>query len=1637
MNFAFVDLPGSPDQSDNHYYFQGSYPSPVGEVAEDEGWKFGFPGFIRKSPLNFYLYLPYLDDHSLDGRVTILVNTTGLSISNDNTHEWIEENVYGTLGIFHNGVSTGLNFEIENRFALHSGSFLMKPPGEFGFNYIELRMIDYGVRDSGSTDPLTPWLSMDMIEVIVEPYYYEDRDQDGLPRSWEEDNLLDDNNPADALLDLDGDGSNNLQEYEDGTFIRARDTDGDGLLDGEEVLSDPLKQDTDDDGVSDYAEVKGSILSDPTKEDSDEDGSYDAWELATGFDPMDPDETPPLFEGAIGINFIVYGPTRNSKVLANQVAGVVPQLNWNNIPLGFEEINNAVFSPATSTGGTSSATVALNIKNAEYYFEETTDYRPSEKLFQPLFKDPVNLAFDTTISVTDIPYSLYDVIVYVSGGSLILTAGDSDGTIIINDDSETAATFRPNPLNIHDMAFQRILPGLHNGQQAGNYIRYSNLSDPSLKIELVHGESEDFGSHNGISAVQIVDMATDTDEDGLPDNWEIEHGLHLHEPGDAGLDIDEDGLSALEEFGRDTDPRLKDTDGDGLSDKVESGSGIYISLEDTGTNPRNPDTDNDRLSDRDEVYSTFVASNPNLYDTDGDGLNDREELEAGTHPLSSPDLRPAFPTVNMQGTEVRWTIDNLQIFTNRTESVSAAIFNIFMSLNERSTEVTVDLSISEDTQSIIPAFTMSGPDFFTHQDFGTYNRHSFGMQLGEPNWEIFGLLNLPIPQLSDRLKFDILFSREDVVENMWILDLSVFNYDLGEIIYEESVSGFIASPEVLSGLLEWSADGETHPKVSTAGNTEVLFSAEPVALHPKWSIYRDNDDDGLLDEWEKAYGYPTDLYNDPLADSDLDGLREYEESLLNLNPSSSDSDMDGIGDREDAFAYGAGNFNLPKYAFADYAIFSRDTDFNNNGLDDIWESSFGFSGIDLLEDSDGDGYPVLEEEKHGTDPFDPDSHPGLTIEQDALDIRLRWSAKRLKPYSFQKTVDFQDWSTSVAGTEFPHESMIVMADPVTGEFPLYRVITQSVDFDGDGIESWAEDLLGLSDETPDTFIGSQSFDSDGDGTPDFELPGDVIQVYESLNDVQLAENGISLEDASRFLTQATFGPTMTSINQVRKQGYESWIDEQIQNVAPSLLFPAVNEYFKDYVSHRLDLSLNDVFSGQRYFVSAWTQSMLTAPDQVRQRVAYALSQIVVISYAEDELATNPRSMAAYYDMLVENAFGNYYDILRHVTFSPLMGVYLSHLGNQKARPEINLFPDENYARELMQLFTIGLWELNEDGTQKLDLQGNPIPSYGLREVTELARVMTGFWISGQAWGETAEIGWNNMNGSRPMIMYPERHDFGEKVLLNGYVIPARVATAENGYKDIENALQHLFYHPNTPVFISKQLIQFMVTDNPSGDYVQRIQNVFVDNGHGVRGDLGAVVKAILLDPEARSLVTAQDDPFFGRLREPSIRLIGLGRAFGVGFEDYFQWIGNNQFHSATYQQPMSSPSRFNFYPPSFTPTGILANNGKVGPVFKITDSISSIALPNLFWEILIESFSEPINEAPKIFLNFGDYLPMEEEHAIIVDRMNLIFCQGQMTSVTRSNILTALGQLANPQPGVVTILAAYLAAISPESAVLR
>ena len=514
-----------------------------------------------------------------------------------------------------------------------------------------------------------------------------------------------------------------------------------------------------------------------------------------------------------------------------------------------------------------------------------------------------------------------------------------------------------------------------------------------------------------------------------------------------------------------------------------------------------------------------------------------------------------------------------------------------------------------------------------------------------------------------------------------------------------------------------------------------------------------------------------------------------------------------------------------------------------------------------------------------------------------------------------------------------------------------------------------------------------------------------------------------LLDASRFAAQATFGLDYPEIEALAAEGKDAWLDRQL-----SLPVGSHNSIVADLVQRRDSGEFAAYEDDIEFLVMfrrfAWWHRTVTASDVLRQRVAFALSEILVVSDNVDALIINPHAMSDYYDTLLTHAFGNFEDLLREVTLHPSMGIYLSHVNNRRSDPANNIFPDENYAREVMQLFSIGLFELNIDGSLKLDGAGAPIPTYSNTEIREFAKIFTGLSFG----GPNAFFGNNEPNFLAPMQMFDAEHEPGSKRLLNGAIVPA----GQTGMQDIDAAIENLFNHPNVGPFIGKQLIQRLVTSNPSPNYIERVARAFNDNGSGVRGDMRAVVRAVLLDAEATA--PANPSSSFGKLREPVVRYASLLRQLGASSSDGLIANSGIVLQELTRQHPLSAPSVFNFFLPTHSPTGEIGGAGLVAPEFQITTSTTIVGITNLADYVVL---ADMVTDAPEPFapvsLNYDDYVAIAGNIGELMDRVDLVFTAGTLDESTRQSIEAILTDIDDP--GFRARLAVYLVLISPDYAV--
>ena len=524
---------------------------------------------------------------------------------------------------------------------------------------------------------------------------------------------------------------------------------------------------------------------------------------------------------------------------------------------------------------------------------------------------------------------------------------------------------------------------------------------------------------------------------------------------------------------------------------------------------------------------------------------------------------------------------------------------------------------------------------------------------------------------------------------------------------------------------------------------------------------------------------------------------------------------------------------------------------------------------------------------------------------------------------------------------------------------------------------------------------------------------------------------IGKTDAFRFLTQATYGPTEAEVARLISLGdstnaYARWIDEQVANPTVSLQLPTVQAAYATLTNPAQMIgSLNT----DRQEI--WFRNSIAGPDQLRQRVAFALSEIMVVSQ-QSTLQNMPYALSDYYDLLARNAFGDFRKLVEEVTLHPAMGVYLNMLGNQKPDAARNIRPDENYARELMQLFTVGLVELNPDGTVKKDAQGQPIPTYDQSVIEGFANVFTGWNYAGAA--TFAQARRTLANQVQPMQAYPEQHSPLAKKLLQypGDTKPSLPA-GQSPQQDLADALDNIASHPNVGPFISKQLIQKLVTSNPSPAYVGRVAAVFANDGSGRRGNLGAVVKAILLDAEARpSTPTATS----GKVKEPLLRLTQLWRAYGAKAASGQYRVGN--VNAAFGQGPLQSPSVFNFYSPFYAPPGEISEQGLVAPELQIATEYLNTTTGNAFYNYVFAWNSTATNPAANaVLLDYSAELPLAGDSEALVNRIAEKLLGGQVSAALKAEAKAAVERTAATNPGQRVSEALYLVVTSPEYVVQR
>ncbi len=494
---------------------------------------------------------------------------------------------------------------------------------------------------------------------------------------------------------------------------------------------------------------------------------------------------------------------------------------------------------------------------------------------------------------------------------------------------------------------------------------------------------------------------------------------------------------------------------------------------------------------------------------------------------------------------------------------------------------------------------------------------------------------------------------------------------------------------------------------------------------------------------------------------------------------------------------------------------------------------------------------------------------------------------------------------------------------------------------------------------------------------------------------------ISDADAARFLLQAQFSATPQDIGLVQSLGYEGWLAHEFDRPRSQTGCAWLDERDYNVFTKEQESFKNQVFAPRFGDHMIWNQ-LLTAPDQMRQRLAFALSEYFVVSLSSIDGFWPPYVIAAWWDLLVDGAYGDFRDLLEGVSLNAAMGIYLNTHGNLKEDPATGRMPDENYAREIMQLFTIGLVELNQDGTEKKDASGAPIETYTQSDVTNLARVFTGY-----AHDETrtvkTRVDWlpypvpDQSFAKVPMRLNPQNHSS-----LAVDFLGLHIREGMRGEKALRLALDHLANHPNVGPFFSKQMIQRLVTSDPSPAYVARVAGVFNDNGQGKRGDLKAVWHAILTDPEARRQPDPQR-PTVGKLREPVVRWVQWARTVGVESETgAWEIYDLSRSDYALGQSPLRSPTVFNFFRPDFTPPHTaMAQSDMPAPEFQLHDEASTAGYINFIQRTTRSGYKD-------VKPTYRDLIPIAHDAAAVVDWLDLHMTARQLSPGTRDVIVKAL-----------------------------
>ena len=478
-------------------------------------------------------------------------------------------------------------------------------------------------------------------------------------------------------------------------------------------------------------------------------------------------------------------------------------------------------------------------------------------------------------------------------------------------------------------------------------------------------------------------------------------------------------------------------------------------------------------------------------------------------------------------------------------------------------------------------------------------------------------------------------------------------------------------------------------------------------------------------------------------------------------------------------------------------------------------------------------------------------------------------------------------------------------------------------------------------------------------------------------------------NASRFLAQAAWGGNQAQIDTVRTTGTRAWLQSEMTRPQ--------SQSMKDWLIAKgyNDATVSSNVNGEGGWVNAMWAKLFAGGDAVRQRAVLAWSEIFVVSALGLPISWRNFALANHWENLEKHAFGNFRNLLEAVTLSSAMGTYLNMKGNQKTDPVTGRAPDENYAREVMQLFTIGLYQLNADGSLKLDAAGKPIETYDNNDIQGLARVFTG-WNTAPGQDPQGVLATAAYRHGLPMTLNANLHSPEEKRFLG-----VTIAAGTDGTTSLKIALDTLFNHPNTAPFVCRQLIQRLVTSNPSAAYVDRVASVFANNGQGVRGDLQAVWLAMLLDSEAKQMPTAASA---GKLREPVVRLVQWGRTFQATSSDGLWSLGHTEADTSLGQMPLLAPSVFNFFRPGYVPPNTALSSQKlVAPELQIATEPTVTGYINYM--------AGTVNNARNVRADYANELALASTPAALVASLSLLLAAGAVSDANQALIVQAIASM--------------------------